>query len=541
MKRHILFLWVLVMASFAFLTSCSEDEFLTEYPQDEIYASNLFNDLVGFESALNALYALARQEFTEAVEENGTNVPVVRNAIWTFGVDNGYSNAEFSATAPYNKYGTMLTSNDKMGYCVFRWLYRTVNTANMIISRAESPEVDWQGSTADLDEANKNRVIAEARFFRAWAYRHLTYTWGDVPLSLEEISGATYRNDWERNSVAEIREVMEEDLLFAEANLPDAPSDPGKIAKAVAQHYLAELYLATGENGNARTKALAVCSNPRFKLITERYGVNKLQAGSPFSDMFFDGNILPSEGNTEALWVFVNAPDLAGGEEIAMRRSWIYTGTGASALGIVPSYETGGRGIGRCGFTNWAFTIYEPTDERYLYAIRWFYVKKDGVSIKTLVPSTTPEKIKDYSRPVTRKWDWEFIDPTKWAQSAQWGDVMYLRVADTYLLLAEAEYKLENPDQAAYWINQLRERAHASPVLPADITLDYILDERSRELIAEEHRRHTLVRTGKFLERVRLHNMAASATIEDYNLLLPIPQPIIDANTGRVMQQNPGY
>ncbi|MBE0674648.1 MAG: RagB/SusD family nutrient uptake outer membrane protein, partial [Bacteroidales bacterium] len=339
MKKQISILLILILAGLSIFTSCSEEEFLTEEPMDEIYASNLFDDLNGFEGALNSLYALTRQEFTEAIEENGTNVPVVRNAIWTFGVDNGYSNAEFSATAPYNKYGTMLTPDDKMAYCVFRWLYRTINAANMIIARAENPDVDWKGGTPEVNTANKNRIIAEAKFFRAWAYRHLTYTWGDVPLSLEEISGETYRNDWERNSVADIREVMEQDLLFAETYLPDAPSDPGKLAKAVAQHYLAELYLATGDNALARTKALAVCSNPRYKLITERYGVNKLQAGSPFSDMFFDGNILPSEGNTEALWVFINAPDVPGGEEITMRRSWIYTGTGASALGIIPSYE----------------------------------------------------------------------------------------------------------------------------------------------------------------------------------------------------------
>ena len=88
MKRYIAS--ILLIAGFLF--SCSEKDFLQENPKDEIYASNLFNDLDGFEGALNALYALARQEFTEGIEENGTNIPVVRNAIWTLGVDNGYGN-----------------------------------------------------------------------------------------------------------------------------------------------------------------------------------------------------------------------------------------------------------------------------------------------------------------------------------------------------------------------------------------------------------------------------------------------------------------
>lgn len=533
MKRYI----VSILLIAGFIMSCSEKEFLQENPKDEIYASNLFNDLDGFEGALNALYALARQEFTEGIEENGTNIPIVRNAIWTIGVDNGYANGDFAASTPYNLYGTYLNSNDKLAYCAYRWLYREVNSANMVISRAENPAVNWKGKTIEENNANKNRVIAEAKFFRAWAYRHLTYTFGDVPLSLEEISGATYKNDWIRTPVADIRKVMEQDLLFAETNLPAVSSNPGKIVKAVAQHYLAELYLAVGKNDLAQAKALAVCSNTQYKLINARYGVNKAQPGSPFSDMFFDGNIMPAEGNTEVLWLFPNAPDVTGNEQIRMRRSWIYTG---SISGVSPGYPTGGRGIGRCAITNWAFTIYGTTDTRYTQAIRWSYVKSNGTTVN-LVPSTTPEKTKDYTRPNTRKWDWDFVEPTKWAQPDQWGDVMYLRLADTYLLLAEAEFKLGNLTQSANWINLLRTRAGATPALASEITLDYILDERSRELLAEENRRETLVRTGKLVERVRKYNKIAGLTIQETNILLPVPQAVIDANTGLTMPQNPGY
>ena len=88
----------------------------------------------------------------------------------------------------------------------------------MIIARAENEEINW-GVGAQA-EKNKNEILSEARFARAWAYRHLTYSFGAVPLSLDEITGSNYRTDWERTPVSEIRKAMEEDLLFAANNLP---------------------------------------------------------------------------------------------------------------------------------------------------------------------------------------------------------------------------------------------------------------------------------------------------------------------------------
>jgi hypothetical protein len=90
-------------------------------------------------------------------------------------------------------------------------------------------------------------------------------------------------------------------------------------------------------------------------------------------------------------------------------------------------------------------------------------------------------------------------------------------------------------------INTLRTRAHAPLVTPAQIDLDFILDERSRELFSEEERRYTLVRTGKLVERVKLHNVISGPVITDRDKLLPIPQNVIDANLSKVFPQNPGY
>src|SRR3546814_6679994 len=84
---------------------------------------------------------------------------------------------------------------------------------------------------------------------------------------------------------------------------------------------------------------------------------------------------------------------------------------------------------------------------------------------------------------------------------ALYRDRYMMRLAETYLLRAEAYLGKGDNQHAADDINEVRLRSNATPVAPGDVTLDYILDERARELVYEEHRRITLHRTGKLVER----------------------------------------
>ncbi len=128
----------------------------------------------------------------------------------------------------------------------------------------------------------------------------------------------------------------------------------------------------------------------------------------------------------------------------------------------------------------------------------------------------------------------------------QYNDQPYIRLADTYLLLAEAQFKQGNLTGAAANINIVRARAGASLITPAAVTLDFILDERSRELVTEEERRFTLLRTGTWFARTTKYNPLPAPTgitsaIALRDTLFPIPQAVIDANLTKVMPQNPGY
>lgn len=512
--------------------ACS-DSMLTEAPPHIIVAGNLYTDLTGFEAALASLYAQVRRERQGQSQPN-----LLMNEAWTVGVDNGFSNYVSTTERIWNEWG--VRNSPAAGYyeSLWLWLYQVVNGANAIVIRAENPAVRWSG-------ADKTRVVAEARLFRAWAYRHLTYLWGDVPLNLDEASSETIRTDWERTPKAEVLAQIEQDLLFAEANLPATSPMDGKLVKAVAQHYLAEHYLRTGDAAQAEAKAQAVIGSGLYALVTSRYGVNASQPGVAFMDQFQEGNGNRSQGNRETLWTFQFEVNVPGGGGSIMRRYWVNRYYTIRGLQVAPEY--GGRGIGRLANTRWSILLYEPTDERgSQFAIRKFYLynnpktlpagKKLGDTVYTVF---TAERINYNLWPATRKWDG--FDPLDVQSEEQYGDQPYLRLAETYLLLAEAQLLQGKLDEAAATINIVRARAKASPILPTQVTLAFILDERSRELLAEEQRRYTLLRTGTWFDRTKAHNPLAAKTIALRDTLFPIPQAVIDANLTRPMPQNPGY
>ena len=542
----------------AFLTTlmfaaCSKDRLKEETPS-VLTADLLFQNKDGFELALNGLHdEVRRYRSGQPFNNSPTSNNFIMNMQAVAGVDNVFGNYRDGLMDVFNLYGTFNNPSVPHYRHVFTWLYETINAANTLIGRSTNADINWT-------ETEKNRILGEARCIRAWCYRHLTNLWGDVPLTLTESSGTNIRTDWERTPIAEVRKAMEEDLLFASQNLPNASSSDIRLIKGAAQHYLAELYLAMGQYDKAKIEATKVISNTAYKLVTARYGINRNNAGTPFGDMFIEGNSKRSQGNTEALWVIQNEQLVIGGEaNNIMRRMWVNRYWSIIVGGKNPiqiSAENGGRGIGRLSPTRFALNLFAANDERgSAFLWRYYYILRDAGFIPTgtnprtgtayklgdtlFLDNTGIEKLNNPNWPSTRKWD--YASPVDVLIDPQYSDQVLLRTAESYLVLAEANFRLGDLAGAAVAINALRSRAKATPVTASQITIDFILDERSRELFSEEDRRYVLVRTNKLVDRVKLYNKISANTITLRDTLLPIPQDVIDANLSKRMRQNPGY
>ena len=333
--------------------------------------------------------------------------------------------------------------------------------------------------------------------------------------------------------------------------------------------------LTEAEYQKAKDKALAVINNSKYKLVTERYGVNKDKPGTPFTDMFLDGNSNRDEGNTEALWIMPNEYLSVGFQPNIMRRWWvnryesisIKVGT-KSFTPITYSKEYGGRGLGRFAVTKYALSLYAPGDDRGSeFAWRFSYQMNNAKSLPTgsnpvatcqtpgytggtlndyVILSTDcdePDPVSTYKQnwPSTRKWDSAPDDPADVQNTSNINDQIYLRLGETYLLLAEAQLGLKDYDGAATTLTTLRARSHASAVVGSQVTIDFILDERSRELITEEPRRYALLRAHKWFDRTKMYNKFSGPLITQRDTLLPIPQSVINANLDKKMDNNGGY
>lgn len=572
--KNINYILSILAVSFIFW-GCSES-ILDEQPPHIITAESLYKNLEGFEAGLNGLYAKVRMEregrpkineTTGLFEETDRSNNGLRAEMFMNGTDvscvNHQAGGEWSDVLE-----NMINLNNALNVDIqanFEWLYSTINAANTIIGRAQNGDVDWTGGS-NTPEGNKNRVIAEARAIRAWAYRHLTYTWGDVPLTLEESLGSTIKTDWVRTPVSEVRQQMKKDLLFAEEHIDVDCGIDGRLTKGAVQHYLTELYIVLEKYDSAIYFANKCINTPEYSLITARYGDTELE-GVPFSDMFKVGKTNRNEGNTEALWTFQWEYNVVGGEGSNMRRYISSRYESMSVRGTQPlqiTTDRGGRGRTRMASTKYAIDLYEANDDRFSnYIFRRYFILKDEADNAPFEADELPsgysygdtvfcawtypltESIED--APGNDRTDWPFSRKFEGAydenvqDAYQYNNQVYLRLANTYLLLAEAQFKSGDNSGAAATINVIRQRANASVITAADIDLTFILEERARELMLEEHRRHTLVRTNTWYERTQEHNLNGGQYILPHFNLLPIPQTVIDANLTLDMPQNPGY
>lgn len=517
---------ILFITSILFL-SCKKS-FLNETPKSSYSPQSILTDSLGLEAAITGLQASVREQYTTGTWQSlitafqvGTDVAIGANIK--------------GEEVPYYNYATLNSQDVVASYC-WTWAYKVINNANLIIQGVSDP-------STRLSTSGRNNFLAESKFFRAYAYNFLVTLYGSVPLVETPLKAP--KTDFMRTSLDTLNNFIVQDLIFSGNNLPVITSvkKAGRISKEAAQQLLAEVYLRINKPDLAELECLKVINSGKFSMVTSRYGVRKDQPGDPFSDMFIIGNQRKRQGNNEAIWVIEQEYNITGGSADGgdqHRRVWVNNYYQNTAMTICDSL--GGRGQARLRLSWWVINkLYTGNDMRNSrFNLRrnfWYNNPSNSKFGQKVVP--TPADTLAIFPPYTTKWNYTI--PTNLSIAPSYKDLIMMRLGETYLLLAEAKFKLGKLAEAATSINVLRSRAQASLVQPSDITLDFILDERVRELIGEENRRMTLVRTGTLLDRVKRFNFKESSTIQDYNKLLPIPQSEIDLNKDSKFGQNPGY
>ncbi len=552
-------------------TSCNQDELLTEVPKDFLSPENSFTNQAGFEAAILDIEKEVRNGFVARGDGNTRD-----NALIGIDVDFGTWGALADPAVSQNvMYWNTMTPESGKVKSYWNLFYGLVGRANTVIGRADDPVVKW-GS-----EKEKNAIVAEARFIRAFGYHFLANMWGGVPLVLEETTEAKY--DYVRATREEVYLQCKEDLEFAKQWLLTEDELPGgRAPRAAAYHLLAEVEICLGNYDEAIAAASWVIDNPAYKLMTERFGVYKdfefqgydhLGPKEPWGDVYWDlfreGNFNRADGNKECIWNgqmdFDNRTQGGGGSGQCLERWYGVSYAGAKDINGVQNFLTDtlcGRPtaalISEYRFTTiWQFKDDWNRDIRNSkYNMQRDYYWLNPANEK-YGQKIVPEDMSNYSvqpRRIDTPYNMKFagcIHHGTGQENGQnhdggrtWKDWYLMRLPETYLLRAEAYLMKGDKSKAAADINVVRNRAQATPVTDGEVDIDLILDERARELSGEEFRLSTLCRMGKLVEYIMKYNEAVNARgeiLDDHLNLLPIPQSDIEANTEVEMEQNPGY
>jgi hypothetical protein len=554
MKRIINYIYrtpFIIVALFLSI-SCNEDEWLDEKPLDFYAPENSYRTPEDFNSANARIY----QGIDEALFNVNTNEGRAMHYPTDIAVD------AIDITHQLNSYKDKLFPNTPEVQSMWQRLFRIVFDANVVVERIDDETVEF------TSEAERAALKGEAMFLRAYTYRTLAILYGGVPIILEEITSP--KRDFVRSTRDEVLDQCISDLQFASQNLPDITGvkADGRVSKAAAFHLMAEVYIMKQEWDNAITAATAVINNPNFALMTDRYGSRSNEPGDVYWDLFRRDNQNRSSGNMEAIWVnqYEYLVD-GGGQSMQWPRFlvplyWQLKDDNGDNLFIGPTNHNGGRGIG------W----YAPT--QYMMSDVWDDPNDMRISEYNFIPDIKADNpasayygqfivasgaIDNFPNKLDRWWNVIFAKstplnnfPEEIIQNPETGllynqsnetftDDYIFRLAETYLLRAEAYIGKGNQIDAANDINMVRARVNATPVAPGDVDLDYLLDERARELCWEELRLLTLMRMGKLVERVRTYNHVTQDNILDHQNLWPIPFREIETNTEAELTQNPGY
>jgi starch-binding outer membrane protein, SusD/RagB family len=529
----------------------------------ETVVSGIGNDYIntpkGFEDAVNATYSSLRYYYGT---QQGLTFTEYGTDIYATGADGSYKGFHF--------YDSQM--NADVDYLRNTWdeLYRGINTANAVIERSVN---------VTLPAATIKQRVAEVKFLRAHYYFLLFQQFGGVDLRLSETLAPTKAT--KRASDTEMWNAILKDLTEA---LPDldpkgVPSQYGRATKAVCEMFLSKVYITKAYSAQKSAddfQKAADFSNNVIKNYT-------FKLNDDFAQVFDENN----QKTPEIVWAVQYTADA-----LTNQTNGIGAANGGNNLHLFygMQYDTQ-AGMQRDVLNGRPFKRLRPTayllnevfkdrvnDSRYKKTFKdtWlcnapgtFNAAFDDSKPKvTFVAGDTTIFIPGYemSKEDRAKRKYQVLVPSKYNEALfptlskffdtkrpdrTWEpgsrDYFVYRLAEAYLVNAEANLALNKLQEATDAINVVRQRAgfpgkkDAMKITTAQMNFDMIMEERARELVGEQTRWMDLKRWGNLVDRVKKYNPQAAPNVAQKHLVRPIPQTQIDRSDAGVFPQNPGY
>ena len=521
-----------------------------------------------------------------------------------FGTD-AYRDVGAGGNRMFHRYDATVDANHAILHSVWTEYYSGINSCNIAINRI--PKFQNGSDFLKTDEDIKIRE-SEARFLRAYYYFFLVQTFGNIPLPIEE--NISVMTDFKRSPVSKVYQAIISDLRYAEQYLPKKQSEYGRVTQGAAGHLLSKVYLTRGsavtdQRGQKNTD-LDSAAYYADKVIN----LGEYRLCDDFAEVFDPDN----QKNAEVIFaVQYTTNNIANTTYNFMHRVWLCAYQ--QFAGILRSLE-GGTSATRMQATDYLMDVFDRRNDSRFYKsyTTVYYCNNPGAAPKwTAANAPSPDLVgkpkfgegdtalvfsMDKNVPddviAKRPYHWlprnKFtelyflpcclhLDPHRADIEAIDGtrDWFLMRLAETYLIAAEAYGRKGDYAKALEYINKITERAsykenekkpsqyykveggsladlYKSTKVEMTVRIesinspeklrDFILDERARELHSECQRWYDLVRTETFLDRVQKYNPNASSNVREYHKLRPIPQLHIDrlSNPGPIEEeQNIGY
>ncbi len=557
MKKIIIMLGIIAVS----VSSCSD--YIEEDSRSYVPADATYKTASGFQLLVNTNYAWLKSIY-------GGNP-------WLFeaGTDM-YAEGRSPEPAGLSQYTLLIPSSDNVAD-LYNPCYQLIQSVNKTVYY----------STVTEQTSILNAQVGEARFLRAQAYFLLVQTYGGVPVVNEHITTPVL--SFTRNSAEEVYTQIISDLDFALANVGTAAySTSGKVNKRAVNDLLAKVYLTKGyetfgkadDFSKAAAYADAAIAGQTLAIAYDQLFKpgNDLNAETIFSVQYDKASTStdPTKLGNNQFYYFSSY--LGGAETGAPLRSYNLCPTDY-ALGL---YEKGDARWNATFMTEilegpettngvTKTVLYYPyyrssnpasLKVRHFYEPKWFTPADKATWMTTnasrlaatfvyhpwgeySAAHTLIKNLDCYTIPVKK-----FDDPDPTTPSStgpvSTRDIIVSRLGETYLIAAEAYLKAGQPSIGLDRLNEVRRRAGVVNATAGQFNIDYILDERGRELLGEYKRWFDLKRTGTLVARASAHNYKIKAAnfvgIDgQLKILRPIPQTVLDLNQNKDFPQNPGY